>query len=104
MKNYVKPGICEKNSDYLILQVGANELNSELLPEKIAKSIIHAAKNTQSDSWIANIFGIVPRNYNFNIKAMEVSKKLSKMCGKENLLFWVKITSTRKWDQTSPQS
>ena len=50
MKNYVKPGICEKNSDYLILQVGANELNSELLPERIAKSIIHAAKNTQSDS------------------------------------------------------
>ena len=50
MKNYVKPGICEKKSDYLILQVGANELNSELLPERIAKSIIHAAKNTRSDS------------------------------------------------------
>ena len=87
MKDYVKPCICEKNSDYLILQVGSNELNSELLPERIAKSIIHAAKNTKSDSWIANISGIAPRNYNFNIKAMEISKKLSKMYGKENLLF-----------------
>ena len=37
MKDYVKPCIREKNPDYVILHVGANELNSELRPEKKAK-------------------------------------------------------------------
>ena len=55
-----------------------NELNYELPPERIAKSIIDVAKNTQSDSRIVSLSGIVPRNNN------EVNKELSKMCGKEN--------------------
>ena len=37
MKDYVKPCICQKNLDYLILHVGTNELNATLLPERIAK-------------------------------------------------------------------
>ena len=45
------------------------------------------AKNTQSDSRIVIISGIVSRNDNFNIKAIEVNKKLSKRCDKEKLLF-----------------
>ena len=85
MKDYVKSCIREKYPDYLILHVGTN--NSELPSERIAKSIIHVAKNTKSDSRIVSISGIVPRNHNFNIKAMEVNKELSKMCGKEKLLF-----------------
>ena len=87
MKDYVKPCIREKNPDYVIFHVGTNELNSELPPERIAKSIIDATKNTQSNSRIVNICGIVPRNDNFNIKATEVNKELSKMCNKEKLLF-----------------
>ena len=86
MKDYVKPRIREKNPDYVIFHVGKNELNSELPPERIAKSIIDVAKNTQSDSRIVSISGIVPRNDNFNIKATEVKKKLSKICNKEKLL------------------
>ena len=87
MKDYVKPCIREKNLDYVIFHVGTKELNSELPPKKIAKSIIDVAKNTQSDSRIVSISGIVPRNENFNIKAAEVIKELSKMCDKEKLLF-----------------
>ena len=87
MKHYVKPCIREKNPNYVIFHVGTNELNSELPPERIAKSIIDVAKNTQSDSRIVSISGIVPRNDNFNIKATEVNKELSKMCDKEKLLF-----------------
>ena len=34
-----------------------------------------------------SISGIVPRNDNFNNKAMEVNKELSKMCNREKLLF-----------------
>ena len=87
MKDYVKPCIREKNLDYLIFHVGINELNSELPPERIAKSIIDVAKNNQSDSRIVSISGIVPRNDNFNTKATEVNKELSKMCDKEKLVF-----------------
>ena len=87
MKDYVKPCIREKNPDYLIFHVGTNELTSELPPERIAKSIIDVAKNTQSDSRIVSISGIVSRNDNFNIKPTEVKEELSKMCDKEKLLF-----------------
>ena len=79
MKDYGKPCIREKNPDYVIFHVGTNELNSELPPERIAKSIIDVAKNTKSDSRIVSISGIVPRDDNFNIKVMEVNKEFSKM-------------------------
>ena len=71
----------------VILHVGTNDLNSELPPEKIAKSIVDVAKNIQSDTRKVSISGIVPRNDNFNNKAMEVNKELSKMCNREKLLF-----------------
>ena len=77
----------KKNPHYVIFHVGTNELNSELPPERIAKSVIDVAKNIRSDSRIVSISGIVPRNDNFNIKAAEVNKELSKMCDKEKLLF-----------------
>ena len=83
----MKSCFCEKNPDYVIFHVGTNELNSELPPEIIAKSIIDVAKSTQSDSRIVSISGIIPRNGNFNIEATEVNKELSKMCDKEKLLF-----------------
>ena len=73
MKDYVKK-IREKKPDYVIFHIGTNELNSELPPERTAKSIIDVAKNTQSDSRIISITGIVPRNDNFNIKATEDKK------------------------------
>ena len=87
MKDYVKPCIHEKNPDYVIFLVVTNGLNSEFPPERIAKSIIDVAKNTQSDSRIVSISGIVPRNDNFNIKVVKVNKKLSKMCDQQNSFF-----------------
>ena len=71
MKDYVKPCIREKNL-YVILHVGTNELNSELQPGRIAKSMIHVVKNTQPDNRIVCISDIAPRND--NIKAIEVTK------------------------------
>ena len=55
--------------------------------ERIAKSIVDVAKNIQSDTRKVSISGILPRNDNFNNKAMEVNKELSKMCNREKLLF-----------------
>ena len=96
MKDYVKPCIREKNPDYVIFHVGTNELNSELALKRIANSIIDVAKNTQSDSRILSISGIVPRNDNFNVKAIEANKKLSKMCDRKNSFFCVIVTLTRR--------
>ena len=67
-KDYVKPCIRLKNADSGILRDGKNELDSELSPERIAKSIIDIAKNTLSDSQIVAISSIAPRSNNFNIK------------------------------------
>ena len=87
MKDYVKPCLRENDSKNVILHVGTNDLNSELSPERIAKSIVDVAKNIQSDTRKVSISCIVPRNDNFNNKAMEVNKELSKMCSREKLLF-----------------
>ena len=59
MKGYVNPCIREKNPEYIIFHVGTNELNSELQTERIAKSIIDVAKNTQSDSQIVATVNIL---------------------------------------------
>ena len=87
MKDYVKPCIREHDPDYVILHVGTNELKSESTPERIAKSVVDICKNIQTDQRTVSISGIVPRNDNFNNKAMEVNKELLKLCEKENLLF-----------------
>ena len=48
-EGYVKPCIRENNLEYVILHVGTNELNSELTPERIAKSYIDVRKNIQTN-------------------------------------------------------
>ena len=40
MNDYVTPCIRENNPEYVTLQVGTNELNFELTPERIVKSVI----------------------------------------------------------------
>ena len=87
MKDYVKPSIREKNPDYIILHVRTNELNSDLPSEGIARLIIDVAESTPLDNRIVSISDIAPRNDNFNIKAVEVHKELSKMSDKQNLFF-----------------
>ena len=87
IKDYVKPCLRENDPKNVILHVGTNDLNSELPPERIAKSIVDVPKNIKSDTRKVSISGIVPRNDNFNNKAMEINKELSKMSNREKLLF-----------------
>ena len=49
MKDHVKPCIKENNPEYVILHVGTKELNSELTPERIAKSVADVGKNIQTN-------------------------------------------------------
>ena len=87
MKDYVKPCICENYPEYVILHVGTNELNFELLLERIAKSIVDVAKNIKSEKRSVSISGVVLRNDDLNNKASEVSKELPRVCKKEKLAF-----------------
>ena len=87
MKDYVKPCIRENDPDHVIMHVGTNEMNSELPPERIAKSVIDVAKNVKTDTRSVSISGIIPRNDNFNNKVMEVNKELAKMCKREKFQF-----------------
>ena len=87
MKDYVKPCIRENDPDHVIMHVGTNEMNSELPPERIAKSVIDVAKNVKADTRSVSISGIIPRNDNFNNKVMEVNKEQAKMCKRENFQF-----------------
>ena len=66
MKDYVNPCVRENNPEYVMLHVGTNELNSELTPDRIAKSIIDVVKNIQTNHRTVSISGIVPRNDNFD--------------------------------------
>ena len=84
MKDYVKPCIRENDRDHVIMYVGTNEMNSELPPERIAKSVIDVVKNVKTDTRSVSISGIIPRNDNFNIK---VNKELAKMCKREKFQF-----------------
>ena len=49
VKDYVKSCIRENNPEYVILHVGTKELNSELTPERIAKSVADVGKNIQTN-------------------------------------------------------
>ena len=77
-----------------MLHVETNELNSELTPERIAKSVTDVGKNIQTKHRTVSISRTIPLNDNFNNKATQVNKELSKMCKKENcfLLVIVKLT------------
>ena len=87
MKDYVKPRIRENDPDHVIMHVGTNEMNSELPPERIEKSVIDVAKNVKTDTRSVSISGIIPRNDNFNNTVMEVNKELAKMCKREKFQF-----------------
>ena len=79
MKDYVKLCIRENYPAHVIIHVGTNDLDSERQAEVLAKTIIDVAKSIRTNTCTVNISGIVPRNNNFNNKALDVNDELSKM-------------------------
>ena len=72
------------------------ELDSELTPERIGKSVIDVGNNIQTNHRTVSISGKVPRNDNFNIKATEVNKELSTISKRGNYISLIIATLTRK--------
>ena len=84
MKDYVKPCIRKNDPDHVNLHVGTNEMDSELPPERIVKSVVDVAKNVKSDTRSVSISSILPRSDNFNNKVIEVNKELEQRKVKVN--------------------
>ena len=72
------------------------ELDSELTPERIGRSVIDVAKNIQTNHRTVSISGKVPRNDNFSIKATEVNKELSIISKRGHYFSLTIATLTRK--------
>ena len=80
MKDYVKPCVRDENPDYIILQVGTNDLNFKNNSERAAKSIVDLAKGMVSEKRKVTVSGIIPRNDEWNKKAEEVNQHLKNVC------------------------
>ena len=65
------------SQDHVIIHIGTNELDSERQTDVIAKSVID----------VVNMSRIVPRNDNFNNKALDISDEVLRMCREVKLDF-----------------
>ena len=85
-KGYMKPSLRE-NPDHFILHVGTNDLNTEISPELIAKSIVHLATTFEVNSRDVSVSNIEARgdNGNLNEKECEVNAHLTEMCKERKL-------------------
>ena len=86
MKDYTKPCTREENPDHIILLVGTNDLSSDNSSEQVRKSILDLTKNLFHDNRKV-IFGIIPRNNEWNNKAELVNIHLKDMCKSANIYF-----------------
>ena len=86
--DYLKPSLKE-NPDHFILHVDTNNLDSDRLPDLIAKSIVDVALSLKTNKCDVTISNIITRNDCFMAKANEVNKCLTLLCLKRNFLMIV---------------
>lgn len=79
MKDYVKPSVRQK-PDHLILRVGTNDMDSDKLPEILAKSVVAIARLLKEKSINVSISNLIEHNDRFSEIAVEVNESLKKFC------------------------
>ena len=85
MKDYLQPSLRE-NSDYFVLHVCTNNIDSNRPPALIAKPMIHVASSLKTNKHDVTISNIITQNDHFMTKANELNKCLSKLCFERNVL------------------
>ena len=73
----MKPSLRE-NPDHFVLRIGTYDLNSNISPGLIAKSIADVGSSLKNDSHNVSISSIVVRNVKFKEKAAQVNDNLEK--------------------------
>ena len=86
MKDHIRPSEGEK-PDLVVLHLGINHLNSYMVPDIIAKSIIDLAVIMKSISKHVRVFKILMRNGNSNGNATEVNKYIKQFSFEKKHIF-----------------
>ena len=86
MEDYKKPSIRDE-PEHFTVQIGTNDLNSEVSSQTIAESIVDLSKSLKTESNYASISNIVFRTDNpfLNQKESEVNLHLKDLCEEGNL-------------------
>ena len=86
MDDYKKPSIRGK-PDHFIIHAGTNDLNSEVPPKSIAKSIVDLAISLKTESNDVSVSNIILRTDNslLNKKGCEFNSHLKDLCEERNL-------------------
>ena len=86
MEDYKKPSIRDE-PEHFTVQIGTNDLNSEVSSQTIAESIVDLSKSLKTESNYASISNIVFRTDNplLNQKESEVNLHLKYLCEEGNL-------------------
>ena len=76
-----------ENLNHFILHVGTNDLNKEISPELIGKSIVDLAIMLKGNSCDVSVSNIIVRgdNSNLNEKGYEINAHLTEMCKERKL-------------------
>ena len=83
MQDYVRPTIKE-NPNHIIIQVGANDLTTNIPPEKVAEPIINFASLIKSNSCSVAMSNITVRNDSYRKKVVQVNRHLKTLCTERN--------------------
>ena len=86
MKSHVVP-ILNRAPQKIILHCGTNDLSSKQTPAEIAGNIVPLATEMKDEDNEIFVSGLVRRNDEFNGKAIEVNKFLSRKCSSQNITF-----------------
>lgn len=86
MNSHVVPAL-NRAPQKIILHCGTNDLSSEQTPAEIANSIVKLAAEMKDEDNEIFVSGLVRRNDEFNGKAIEVNKFLSRKCSLQNFPF-----------------
>ena len=84
MDDYKKPSIRDK-PDHFIINVGTNDLNSEVSPKSVPESIVDLAMSLKTESNDVSVSNIILRTDNslLNQKGCEVNSHLTDLCERE---------------------
>ena len=87
MCDYVKPTIRNEKVDHIIIHSGTNDLNSDKTAVQICNEIISLSASIREQNIKVSISGIVPRNDEWNDKAILVNKYLANISKSTGFMF-----------------
>lgn len=86
MSDYIKPSL-RYNPDLVIIHCGSNDLRSQKTPNIIADDIVELASKSKTETNDVVISGLIARNDELNLKAMQVNEQLIAKCNERQIFY-----------------